>query len=541
MAKRYWNIALIAWIGLSFTQPGLHAEVAKDQQAEAERTQMDEDGVKTIRGKERQLTLPIGISKTIEFPFEIGPIYLTDPGLFDYRRVKDGDKDKKLLIIPKNSGVTDMTIHDVNGMPKITYLIRVTREDMGQVMSQLEELLGDVEGLRIRSLGGTIIMDGEILLPKDMIRIIRVLDAVKDRDPKKKEVPIRNLTSISKMTMNILAERIEREIGSPEITVRVINNNLFLEGTAESDFEADRAVEIAKTYLPEVVVEKTKGDGSPEVRPKAAGGVGGGLPTIVDLLRVRPRQASPPSQDIKITMNYVELKNDYDKTFSFSWKPLASDQSSVKYDTAVGELTASLVATVSSLLPKLVTAKSHGHARILKQESIIVKDRADTPAVIESSLDVYTPITNEKGERSLQAIPVQNFTKVKAATIPGSDSIDLGIQISLNSLVGTNPPQIAKNSLQTQITIKNGDSAALGGHAIDEAVAAYNRDGQPTAGGAGGQQGPSQSPLFNLSRSKGFNRLKQQYVIFVTPEILRTASSGTEDITRKFRLNAGEK
>src|SRR5262249_49670319 len=160
----------------------------------------------------------------------------------------------------------------------------------------------------------------------------------------------------------------------------------------------------------------------------------------------------------------------------------------------------------------------------------IVKDRAETPAVIESSLDIYSPITNDKGERSLQAIPVQNFTKVKAAVIPGSNSVDLGIQISLNSLLGTNPPQIAKNSIQTQITVNSGDSAALGGHTIDEAVASYNRDNPQ---GGGGQQGPPQSPLFNLSRSKGVNHLKQQYVIFVTPEILRTASSGTEDIIRK--------
>jgi len=524
----FMGALLLPWARLT------QAEMVEDKAEKAESNEMQEDGIKTIQGRKRSLTMPIGISRTLEFPFEIGPIYLTDPGLFDYRRIKEGEKDRKLLIIPKNSGTTDMTIHDVNGAPKITYLIRVTREDMGQVMSQIEDLLGDIEGLKVRTLGGTIILDGELLLPKDMIRVIRVLDAIKDRDPKKKEVPIRNLATISKMTMNILAERIEREIGSPEITARVINNNLFLEGTAESDFEADRAVEIAKTYLPEVLVEKTKGDGSPEVRPKAAGGVGGGLPTIVDLLRVRPRQASPPSQDIKITMNYVELKNEYEKAFNFSWKPLASDNSTVKYDTSLGELSSSLVATISSLLPKLVTAKNHGHARILKQESIIVKDRAETPAVIESSLQVYAPVTNEKGERSLQPIDVQNFTKVKAATIPGSDSIDLGIQISLNSLVGTSPPQIAKNSIQTQVTIKNGDSAALGGHAIDDAVASYNRDGNPQGNG-------NQTPLFNLSRSKGYNHIKNQYVIFVTPEILRTASSGTEDITRKFRLNAGEK
>ena len=50
----------------------------------------------------------------------------------------------------------------------------------GLADARLEELLGDIEGLKIRTVGGTIILDGEILLPKDMIRIMRVVAAMKD-------------------------------------------------------------------------------------------------------------------------------------------------------------------------------------------------------------------------------------------------------------------------------------------------------------------------------------------------------------------------
>ncbi len=497
-----------------------------------EEKQLEKDGIATIKGKERSLTLPLGISKVLDFPFEVGPIYVTDSTLFNYQRLEEKGK-RSLQLIAQKPGITDMTIHDTKGVPQLTYIVRVTREDLGQVMSQLEDLLGDIEGLKIRPLGGTVVLDGDILLPKDMLRIIRVIDAVKDRDPKAaKEVQIRNLATVSKTTLNIIAERIEKEIGSPEITVKVINGNLFMEGVAEGDYEAQRAFEIAKSFLPEALVEQASGPGSPTVRLKASGGAGG-LPQIFDFLRIRQAAAKPPSQDIKITMNYVELKNDYLKNFNFSWKPLVSDQSSVGYNSAAAEFTASLVATISSLFPKLSTAKSHGHARILKQETIIVKDRSPEVAVIESSIQVYSPVTNEKGERSLQPIDVQNFTKVKAAILQGTDSIDLGIQISLNTLLGSDPPQIAKNSIQTQVTIKNGDSAALGGHGIDEALANYNRTPTGTTG--------SGSPIFNLQRSKDYVHTKQQYVIFVTPEIIRTAAAGTEDITRKFRLNAGEK
>jgi pilus assembly protein CpaC len=536
------------WIGLSIfliTGALLRPEFARaaDDKKEAN----DADEVKEIHGQQKQLVLSLGISKTLEFPFDPGPIFLTDPSLFDFRRMEGAPR--RIFITPKNSGSTDMTVHDLSGVPKITYRVQVTREDLGQIMSELQELVGDVEGIKIKAVGGAVVIDGEILLPKDMIRIIRVVDAMKDRDPKKKEVPIRNLATISKMTMNIIAERIEREINSPEISARVLNNNVLLEGTAESDFEADRAVEISKTYLPEVFVEKNKGEGG-EVKPKAAGGVGGGLPVIIDLLRVRPRPASPPSQDIKITMNYVELSNDYDKSFNFNWSPLLTDNTNVSFGN-LGGLTTSLVATISSLFPKLNTAKSHGHARILKQEQLIVKDHDDQPSKIESSLDYYAQSTNANGTSSLQPISVTNLTMVKASTIAGSDSMDLGIQLSLNTLLGVNngAPIIARNSLQTKVTIKNGDSAALGGYAIDKALAGYNQaanggsQGLPSAAGpsTGASSASSPLPFFPLTRSKEFSRQKQQYVIFVTPEVIRTASAGTEDITRKFRLNAGER
>lgn len=496
--------------------------------------------LKPFTGKELPLSVSLGVSKMLEFDFDIGPIYLTDDKLLKYRRVKENGRDRKLMIVAQNPGFTDMIVHDSNFVPRFKYLVRVAREDVGEVINQLQTLLGDIEGLKINPVGGTIILDGEVLLPKDMIRIMRVLDAIKDRDPKKKEIPIRNLATISKVTMNIIAERIEREIGSPEVTARVINNNLFLEGTAENDYEADRAIEITKTYLPEVFVERTKGEGG-EVKPKTQGGVGGGLPTIIDLLRVRPRQASPPSQDIKITMNYVELSNEYNRTFNFHWAPLATDSSSLKYDTALGELQGSLVATISSLLPKLNSARDHGHAKILREQTVIVKDRADTPAVIESSIRYYAQVTGPQGVVQPLEIPINNVTKVKAATIPGSDAIDMGIQIQLSTVLGLNAgmPIIANNSLQTQVTVKNGDSAALGGNAIEQALSGYNREPQ-TGGAQGGQQGGSTTQLFNLQRSKNFKRDKQQYVIFVTPEVIRTASAGTEDITRKFRLKAGE-
>jgi len=510
-----------------------------------------------VKGKDKPLTLSMGATRVLEFPFSIGPVFLGDTTVLKFERMKGstGNDITKLIVTPLKPGTTDLTVHDISGAPRISYAVRVTREDLSQVISQLEELLGDIEGVKIRAVGGTVIIDGEIVLPKDMVRVNRVVDALKDRDAKSKEVPIRNLATISKLTMSILAERIEREIGSPEITVKVINNNLFIEGTASDDTEGDRAIKIAQTYMPEVVVYKAKGDA--DVKDKKEGGEGG-EPAIFDFLKTRRRAAPPPAPDIKITVNFVELNNDYDRSFNFNWRPLAQDDTQVKFDSGIGELTSTLVATVSGLLPKLAAEKTHNHARVLKQQQLVVKDKSDQPASIDSSIDIYSSVLNANGVASLTQVPIQNSVKIKAATIDGSDSIDLGIQLSLGSVVGNNQgqPIVARNSLATTINVKNGDSAAIGGFAIDEAFAGYNRApaANSAAGGIGGgglgggagfgganNQNPNQSPLFNLNRSKAFNRRKQQYIIFVTPEVIKTASAGNEDMTRKFRLNSGEK
>jgi len=497
---------------------------------------------KTIKGKDKVLTLSEGASRQLEFPFDLGKVDIGNDQLFAYKRFLKEGKERIIRFVPKNAGTTTMTIYDSEDKPRITYTVRVTREDIGQLSAQLEELLGDIEGLQIKSVGGTIILDGEILLPKDMVRINRVITAMRERDPKKNTTPIRNLTTIGKITMNILAERIEREIGSPEITARVINNNILLEGTAESEPDADRAFEIAKTYLPDIV--KPKGGGKEEaadVINREQGGDSGGKPIIIDLMRVRPRQAPPPKQDIKITVNFVELTNEYQKSFNFNWRPLASDQGTATFDTSLGEISANIIATVSNLLPKLSTDKNHAHARVLKQSTIIVEDGSDKEAAVDSSLEIYTRVADVAGNFQLTPIQVQNSIKVRAATLPGSDSISLGLQVNLQSLVSTDngAPVVARNSMQTKVNIKNGDSAALGGYGIDNALAGYNREPQrvPT----GGNNNGNSSPLFNFNRTKGFRHDKQQYVIFVTPEVLRTASAGTDDITRKFRLNAGER
>ena len=117
-----------------------------------------------------------------------------------------------------------------------------------------------------------------------------------------------------------------------------------------------------------------------------------------------------------------------------------------------------------------------------------------------------------------------------------AQEIELKLDLPINAPSGNSPPAVASNKLQTQVVIKNGESAALGGNAVDQSLSSYNKNPQSS-----GAQAANSTPLFNFQRGKSFVRTKTQYIIFVTPEVIRTASAATEDMTRKFRLNAGDR
>ena len=91
------------------------------------------------------------------------------------------------------------------------------------------------------------------------------------------------------------------------------------------------------------------------------------------------------------------------------------------------------------------------------------------------------------------------------------------------------------NSIATHLVIKSKQSAVIGG--VVQTSSATNYDKKPP-GGATSTEDQNTSVLFNLLRSKDYTTEKSQFVIFVTPEIIESASAGTEAIRKKFRKRA---
>jgi pilus assembly protein CpaC len=102
------------------------------------------------------------------------------------------------------------------------------------------------------------------------------------------------------------------------------------------------------------------------------------------------------------------------------------------------------------------------------------------------------------------------------------------MNFSVKSLIGMTAagPMTSSREINTQIVVRSGASAAVGGLISSDTATGYNKL----------PQGASTNPLISLYTSKDFRRNQSQFVVFVTPVIKSSASAGAENIKRKFRL-----
>ena len=107
--------------------------------------------------------------------------------------------------------------------------------------------------------------------------------------------------------------------------------------------------------------------------------------------------------------------------------------------------------------------------------------------------------------------------------------IALGAMGAGLSMVGTT------NTVSTNLTVKSSESAVIGGVLQNTSNTQYDKNDPDAVEAAPSEDGSQSSSLFNILRSKSYTTKKSQFVVFVTPEILESASKGTEEIRKKFK------
>lgn len=481
------------------------------------------------------LILAVGEDKIVDLNFDANltpnGIVIGNPKVVRTTLVKVGDE-RQLVFKPLAAGETTVTVRDQAGNVQVIFTAKVAGSSLERTALQLKNLLIEIEGIEIKIVGRKIVIDGEVLVPSDFGRIISVIT---DKDFSDN---VMNLATLSTYAMQILSKKIQKDINSfaPNVKTRVVNGQVWLEGSVDNFDQAKRASLVAQLYLPELR------PGNPLERDPAVQR----LPPrslVQNFIVINPPPPRKEEKLVRVTIHIVELTKDYNKVFGFKWQPGFTSDPTIQVGTSADGSTGasgatSFTATLSSLFPKLQSAQKAGYARILKTGTVIV--RSGQPAKLVDQTEIPFTLVGQNGQVVSSVAGVGLQVGVTPAILGSSEDIQMDLKMEQRNLTGQSgtTPITSQHSVHTKIYVKSGESAAVAGVTSTNINTKFNNDDPDAGAFASSGSGASTSPLFNLHRSKNYTKQKGQFVIFVTPQIVNNASEGTQDLKKNFRVKA---
>jgi pilus assembly protein CpaC len=464
--------------------------------------------------RQKFVSLYIGIEHVEKLPFLPSEMKLKG----DYAKFVKVKVDRDLASLQfqgTQEGVCTLSIHDGKDRKLYEFRIDVKKSNLTKVAQEIRALLTDIEGITIKIINNRVVVDGQVLLPRELNRIISVVGQYGD-------TVASSLVTLSPIAQKKIAAAIAADIDRPEITVRAVNDKFILEGMAASKDERDRAYQIAQMYVPDLVKEAGEKDGTIIKLRKEF---------VLNFITIKPEGPKDPGKIIQLVVHYVELNKNYQKGFRFQFTPTIDDGSSVTFTNdsrTPGGVISSITGVVSNLLPKLNWAKQYGHARVLQSSTLMVLEGQKGDLKNVTRLPYQT--INAQGQPSTGFEEAGIISSITPFILnQRSDSIKLNMDFSMKSLLGLTDkgPMISNSSLQTVIVVRSGQSAAVGGLISNTSGTDYNTL----------PKGTNTDPLISLYASKSFQSNKSQFVVFVTPIIKASASQGAEKIKQKFKLH----
>jgi len=181
-----------------------------------------------------------GTSTRISVPDGIKKIIVANPAVVDARPSDDGSA---VLLNGLSIGNSEVRIQKATGGDLIENV--VVSDNLNETLTEIKELLSDVDGLEIKVLGNKILFKGNILTKSDYEKVNRVVGAYPSA--------ILNMTKFDSSEMNkFYVEAILKDIGVDTVTARVMGDTVVLEGVVYSESEKKRAEEMAKLRMPNV-------------------------------------------------------------------------------------------------------------------------------------------------------------------------------------------------------------------------------------------------------------------------------------------------
>ena len=460
----------------------------------------------------------VSLSPKVQYDYELPEDYKNKKLKFEgnykrytkaiYRKSKN-----EIRFVPIRVGQGVLIIKDTKNKILKQITVDVNKSNLHKIAKEVSGLLRAVDGIEIKLLNNRVVIDGEILLPRDMDRILKVVAYYQNKQ-------VVSLVTFSPKAQRQISALIEKEIGLPDVQVRAAYNRFILEGTVNNEGEKQKAEIIANLYT-----QFDTGASRDTVSNKS-------INSVTNLIKVREQKEAPPKPLVRVVVNYVELHKSFNRGFSFQWAPLIGSNETYATVSAGGPtpgLTGVLTSTISNFFPKLNWAKSFNFAKILHTSNVILE--VGKTANIEAGTTIPITQTTAEGTITTRSTSSLVATTVKIPKIiEETNTFIMNITFKVSSPVGSSASGglTSNKSINTEIYIVDRKTAALGGLVSSSLSRDYNR----LPGSATDTQ-----PIINLLSSKNYDATKSQFVVFVTPTKHSDGTVGTKQILRKFKLD----
>lgn len=423
------------------------------------------------------LRIFLGESTTVSLPYQFSKLAVGDPTVADYLVQKNEPGGSEVLLAGKRAGVTNLIVWDNEGKQRDVVSLTVLIRDLEAFAKEIKAAVGRAPGLRFRVAGDKLIIEGEVDTPKQR----QLLEQVVGDSPQ-----VIKLVSLSPIALGIIADSVRQHVADRNVRVRAVGQKIVLEGVVFGKEQRARMEALAKLYYPEVE----------------------------NLLEVQASELRPGFGDmIQVTANFMEVNNATIDGWGISWLPLAPATSNQVTGTqdigGGGGFVGSIVGTISNLFPKLSRAKELGGARILETSSMSV--RSGDLASFQSGGEVAIPVSQSSGAVTINYKEYGVF--LNALPISDGDSVSLKMEVIVSAPDQAQPGgnfNFTKSRVSTVQFCRSGDSVAVGGLIT-------NRDNKLFDALPSGASGA----LFQLYTSEEFKKRRSQFVVFVTPAVLK--------------------
>jgi Flp pilus assembly protein, secretin CpaC len=422
--------------------------------------------------EEQAVAIGVGTQKVLNIP-GIARIAIGDTSIADVKVLGTS----QVLIVGKTEGRTTLLLWKSNGS-RLNFMINVRHKDPNEIIEEIKRLLGDREGISVRMVGDRIYLDGYAYTTDDKERVDEICQIYHGTV----QSFVKYAPNAKKLVANNLNAALQRA-GLKNVQATVVGTQIFLEGSAESEEDVQKALKI------------TNAIGEKDVENLVVVGIARMILTEVQFVEIRRSNSDVIGINwpLDITGN-VSASLNLDKQF----KPSLPAQGTIS-------LTSSAESNYSFQFKF-----SDGYGRMLAQPKLVCASgkTAKFHSGGEFPVQIVTPNSSSVEFKpygiKLDVTPTADRHGNIRMDIKAEAS-EMDLSVAVNGMPGT-----IMREVSTTVTVRHGETIVLGG------IFHHNEQKTVTKTPALGHI-PILGELFKSRSSEGS---KKELLIFVTPRIV---------------------